>query len=310
MTDKPPTSLVSFPSSHRQHLIIPLSLCHFPSAYSPLLPPRLSRYHGIDLHRPDSRCGFARDARHRVRPFQSLLAAYLEYGPDNEYLVKKTEDKTYKPATKSALKNAANHYEAQREKQAAAVERAETEAEEQAALRTALDKANTVQATEDPSQIAGPLRRSVDDSAQVFRIKVSGRVFRLAKQGGIIFVTLRRGLEHMQCLLAGQLTKTYDALMLVREVPPGLHAPLDRELHADFFKISATAPGGEGAFTNRVPEDRDPNTLLNLRHLALRHGKPNAVMSVRTILESSFLQAYKELRIPKASPPALVQIFK
>lgn len=140
----------------------------------------------------------------------------------------------------------------------------------------------------------------------------------MAKQGGITFVTLRRGLDYMQCLISGQLAKTYDALTLVREtameisgdlweVPSGLHASLDRELHADFFRIIAKAPGGDEAYTNRVPEDGDSNTLLNLRHLALRHQKPSAVMFVRDVLESAFHTAYKELHIKKVSPPALVQ---
>jgi asparaginyl-tRNA synthetase len=57
----------------------------------------------------------------------------------------------------------------------------------------------------------------------------------------------------MQCLLSGKLAKTYDALTLSREtsmeifgelweVPVGAHAPLHRELHADYFRIIAKAP--------------------------------------------------------------------
>lgn len=133
-----------------------------------------------------------------------------------------------------------------------------------------------------------------------------------------MFVTLRRGLGLMQCLLSGQLTKTYDALTLAREtsmeisgelweVPPGLHAPLGRELHADYFRIIAKALGGDESFTNRVPEDGDPSTLLNLRHLALRHDKAAAVMFVRDALENAFHVAYRERNIKKFSPPALVQ---
>lgn len=266
------------------------------------------------------------------QPFQTLSEAYLRYGPDNDYYVRKTDDDGYKPVAKSALKKAARFAEIRHKKQEAATKRLGKEAEEQAALLATLEQAESLKITEDPSlpeakivclaetdsKIIGPLRKSSDSSSKGYRIKVQGRVFRVAKQGGIIFVTLRRGLDYMQCLISGQLAKTYDALTLVREtameisgemweVPPGLHAPLERELHADFFRIIAKAPGGDEAFTNRVPEDGDSNTLLNLRHLALRHEKPSAVMFVRDVLESAFHTAYKELHIKKVSPPALVQ---
>lgn len=265
-------------------------------------------------------------------PFQTLSEAYLRYGPDNDYRVKKRDENEYQAVPKSALKKAAKFAETQRKKQAAATKRLDKEAEAQTALLAALEQAKSLKITEDLSlpearlvslaeidtKIIGPLRKSSDSSTKGYRIKVQGRVFRVAKQGGITFVTLRRGLDHMQCLISGQLAKTYDALTLVREtameilgelweVPSGLHAPLDRELHADFFRIIAKAPGGDEAFTNRVPEDGDPNTLLNLRHLALRHEKPSAVMFVRDVLESAFHTAYKELHIKKVSPPALVQ---
>ena len=122
----------------------------------------------------------------------------------------------------------------------------------------------------------------------------------------------------MQCLLSGTLAKTYDALTLTREtsmeitgelweVPAGFRAPLDRELHADYFRIISKALGGDNSFTNRVPEDGDPSTLLNFRHLALRHDKNTAIMFVRAVLESAFLAAYKEMGVTKVSPPALVQ---
>ena len=140
----------------------------------------------------------------------------------------------------------------------------------------------------------------------------------VAKQGGLVFVTLRRGINTMQCLLSGNLSKTYDALVLSREssmeitgelweVPAGNHAPLGRELRADHFRMIARAPGGEEAFTNRVPEENEASALLDLRHLSLRHDKPSAIMFVRTVVESAFHTTYHELGLKKVSPPALVQ---
>lgn len=88
---------------------------------------------------------------------------------------------------------------------------------------------------------------SQDQTAR--RVCVQGRVHRVAKQGGLIFVTLRRGLNKMQCLLSGQLANTYGAIMLAREtsleisgelwsVPAGVRVPLDRELHADYHILA------------------------------------------------------------------------
>ncbi len=265
-------------------------------------------------------------------PLKNLQEAYIAHGPDNEYQVKKKEEDEYKPAAKSALKKAANYAEQQRKKQDAASKRAEKEAQEEAAREAALEAAKNIKITEDPalpesvlirlgdtdSKLVGLLRKSADEPKEgVLRVRVQGRVQRVAKQGGLVFVTLRRGLELMQCLLSGQLAKTYDTLTLIREtsieitgelweVPADASAPLDRELRADYFRIVAKAPGGDDAFTNRAPE-RDAQSLLNVRHLALRHDKPSAIMYVRDVVEHAFHDAYRELRCKKVSPPALVQ---
>ncbi|KAK7744295.1 hypothetical protein SLS62_010322 [Diatrype stigma] len=265
-------------------------------------------------------------------PLKNLQEAYISHGPDNEFQVKKKGEDEYKPAAKSALKKAASYAEQQRKKQEAAAKRAEKEAQEEAAREAALEAAKSIKITEDPAlpeavlvklnatdpNVIGQLRKSPDEPKEgVLRVRVQGRVQRVAKQGGLVFVTLRRGLDLMQCLLSGQLAKTYDTLTLIREtsmeitgelwqVPADAHAPLDRELRADYFRILAKAPGGDDAFTNRAPE-RDAQSLLNVRHLALRHDKPSAVMYVRDIVEHAFNTTYKELNCKKVSPPALVQ---
>lgn len=266
-------------------------------------------------------------------PFKSLLEAFVRHGVDSDYQVKKKDDEEYKPATKSALKKATTYAAQQRKKLESAAARAKTDAEQEAARLAVLEEAKKIKILDDPSlakpvrislsatdpAIIGRLRKSQDDTQDgVLRVRVQGRVQRVAKQGGLIFVTLRRGLHQMQCLLSGNLSKTYDALTLTREtameitgelweVPTGAHAPLDRELRADYFTIIAKAPGGDDALTTRVPPDGDVQTLLNLRHLTLRHEKPAAIMFVRHVLESSFNTVYEELGCTKVSPPALVQ---
>lgn len=266
-------------------------------------------------------------------PFKTLSEAYIIHGAESEYQVKKKDDEEFKPAAKAAMKKAVNYADQQRKKKEAAAKRAEKESQEEAAREAILEQAKNIKISEDAdlpkavliklaetdSKIIGQLRKKSDEPQEgVVRVRVQGRVQRVAKQGGLVFVTLRRGLDLMQCLLSGTLSKTYDALTLAREtsmevvgelweVPAGAHAPLNRELHADYFRIIAKAPGGDDAMTNRAPEDGDANTLLNLRHLTLRHDKPSAVMFVRDVLESAFHTAYRELQVTKVSPPALVQ---
>ncbi|KAK5074625.1 hypothetical protein LTR16_008969, partial [Cryomyces antarcticus] len=124
----------------------------------------------------------------------------------------------------------------------------------------------------------------------------------------------------MQCVITGQLAKTYDAITLAREtsmeiygemweVPAGAHAPDNRELHVDYYIIHKgwKAPGGEEAITNRVQAKGDPQTLLDLRHLTLRGEVASSVMFVRDAVEFAFHQVYRETRCRKVSPPALVQ---
>ncbi|KAH7313710.1 hypothetical protein B0I35DRAFT_376218 [Stachybotrys elegans] len=264
-------------------------------------------------------------------PFKSLTEAYLLHGADNEYKVKKKGEDEYKDAAKSALKKAVSYADQQRKKKEAAAKRAEKDAQEQAAREAVLEEAKNIKISEDEAlpaavliklgetdpAVIGQLRKS-DSTEGVVRVRIQGRVQRVAKQGGLIFVTLRRGLDLMQCLLSGTLSKTYDALTLQREtsmeivgelweVPAGHNAPLNRELKADYFRIISKAPGGDDAMTNRTPVDGDPQTLLNLRHLTLRHEKPAAIMYVRDAVEDAFHTAYKELNCKKVSPPALVQ---
>lgn len=158
------------------------------------------------------------------------------------------------------------------------------------------------------------------DGGRGTRVRVFGRVHRERKQKDVLFVTLRDGYGFMQCVITGLLAKTYDAVTLTREtsmeitgemweVPPGAHAPGNRELHADFFKVHSgwKAAGGDDAITNRVSENGDPQQLLDLRHLSLRGDKTSAVMFVRDAIEFAFHQTYKEVRCRKVSPPALVQ---
>ena len=147
------------------------------------------------------------------------------------------------------------------------------------------------------------------------RVRVFGRVHRARKQKDMLFMTLRDGYGFLQCILTEELAKCYEALTLtlesaieivgeMQEVPPGAHAPDNRELHADYFRVIpyGKAAGGDEAITNRVSKDTDPSVLLDLRHFTLRGETASALMMVRDAVEWAFNQTYHELRIRKVSP--------
>jgi asparaginyl-tRNA synthetase len=182
-------------------------------------------------------------------PFRTLSQAYLQHSPDDEYEIKKANEDKYKPASKSALKKATSYAAQQKRK---ATNAANNEAAQEAAQQAALAQAKTIKIEEDPSlAVARPIRlndtdpktvgklRETEDDAGVVRVKVHGRVTRVAKQGGLIFVILRRGHHLMQCLLTGQLSKTYDALVLQRETAMEITGELwkvpDGELNTRVF---------------------------------------------------------------------------
>jgi asparaginyl-tRNA synthetase len=128
------------------------------------------------------------------------------------------------------------------------------------------------------------------------------------------------GYGHLQCILQGELTKTYDALTFaqgtslalfgeMRKVPTGQSAPDNRELHVDYYKVIGRSPSDADAITNRVSAQQDPweAAMLDDRHLVLRGDVASSVMKVRSAVEWAFAKAYKELYFTKISPPAFVQ---
>lgn len=180
---------------------------------------------------------------------------------------------------------------------------------------TSLPKAKKIRLDDEDSSI-----KLHTDSQSGTRVQVFGRAQHIRKQKDTIFITLRDGYGKMQCVLSGKFAKTYDAITLTQEtsleilgelweIPAGASAPLNRELHVDYFKIDPTwkAPGGDDAISTRVAPDADPNTKLNLRHLTLRGDTASSIMIVRDAVEFAFNTVYRELRFRKVSPPALVQ---
>lgn len=276
-------------------------------------------------------------------PYKTLGYAVLTRGESVKYKTRKsvtgeiaegadaTSRLEWKDAAKSALKKAVNYAKAQKKKAGKEEEQLALRMKEETARNIVLDEAKKVVLEEDTS-LPKPVKIKLDDTdsqkitlgdgkdVKGTRVRVFGRVHRERRQKEVMFVTLRDGYGYMQVILTGKLAKTYDALTLtretsmeilgeLREVPAGAHAPNDRELHADYYKIHSgwKAAGGDDAITNRVSKDTEHATLLDLRHLTLRGETASKVMIVRDAVEFAFNQVYKELRLRKVSPPALVQ---
>ncbi|PPJ53006.1 hypothetical protein CBER1_11212 [Cercospora berteroae] len=276
-----------------------------------------------------------------AKPYKSLQYAYVQHTDSAEYLVKKAEKDeapSYKPAAKAAMKKAVNYAETQKKKAAKEQELAIREKKLEEERQKVLEESKKIVITEDknlpkatkihlgetrPEVVklgSGERSKEVDYSApnRGTRVRVMGRVHRVRDQKQVLFITLRDGHGYLQCVLTGDLVKTYDALTLTREssveitgemweVPPGAHAPDNRELHADYWKVIGKAPGGEDAITNVVQAKGDPQTLLDRRHLVLRGEQSSAVMFIRDAVEHAFNLKYHELGYVKVSPPALVQ---
>ncbi|KAF2173499.1 hypothetical protein M409DRAFT_15780 [Zasmidium cellare ATCC 36951] len=275
------------------------------------------------------------------KPFKTLQFAYLHNG-EQTYLVKRKEGDeevaTYKPAAKAAMKKAVSYADQQKKKASKEKELAIRQQKEEEERQKVFDEAKKIVIKEDtslPKAVkihlgetrpevvklgSGERPKEVDYSSgdRGTRVRVMGRVHRERKQKEVLFVTLRDGHGYMQCVLTGPLAKTYDALTLTREssmmitgemweVPPGAHAPDNRELHADYFEIVGKAPGGDDAITNVVQAKGDVQTLLDRRHLVLRGETAASVMFVRDAVEHAFNVKYHELGYVKVSPPALVQ---
>ncbi|KAF7512491.1 asparagine--tRNA ligase [Endocarpon pusillum] len=260
-------------------------------------------------------------------PYKTLLHAMIKHAPSAgsiSYLTRKSQTGPvsengdpaarleWKSATKSALKKATNLYEQHVRKQAKSADLVMREKQEAEKRQQVLEEAKAVVIEEDKS-LPQPVRIRLDETdpsvvrlregdAPGTRVRVLGRVHRLRQQKDVIFLTLTDGYA---------LTLTLETSLSIhgemRVVPPQQRAPLDRELHADFFSIIGVAAGDKEAITTRVPKDADPQTLYDNRHLVLRGDTAASVLKVRAGALRAFRQTFQEERLLEVTPPCMVQ---
>ncbi|RKF65123.1 Asparagine--tRNA ligase, cytoplasmic [Erysiphe neolycopersici] len=276
------------------------------------------------------------------RPYKTLAFAYIQENgasQNRKYLSRASitgslEDGAdpndrllWKEPAKSAQKKAQSALEAHKKKLSKQQQIAAQEAEKEAARLANLEEAAKIVLKEDPSlpkalkiKISNKDVKLGEDDVKGSRVQVSGRIHRLRVQKQATFLTLIDGYGHLQCILVGNLTKTFDALTFaqgtaltlfgeMRKVPAGQSAPDDRELHVDHYKVIGRSPSDSEAITNKVSlqQDQWESSMLDNRHLVLRGDSASSLMKVRSALEWAFAKSYKELQFTKISPPAFVQ---
>jgi asparaginyl-tRNA synthetase len=275
------------------------------------------------------------------KPYKSLAFAYIQQGGSEgkNYLSRASttgpvsadgdpaERLVWKYPAKAAVKKAQSALDAHKKKLLKQQQQAVQEAEKEKARLQHLEEAKKIVLKEDPT-LPKAIKITIGDKNVVLgegdskgtRVKVSGRIHRLRQQKQATFLTLIDGYGHLQCVLSGNLTKTYDALTFaqgtsltlfgeMRKVLAGQSAPDNRELHVDYYKVIGRSPSDAEAITNKVSAQQDQweSAMLDNRHLVLRGDVASSVMKVRSAVEWAFAKAYKELRFTKISPPAFVQ---
>ncbi|CAG8960036.1 hypothetical protein HYFRA_00013224 [Hymenoscyphus fraxineus] len=275
------------------------------------------------------------------KPYKSLAYAYIQQGGSEGKSYQSRASTTgpvsadgdpaerlvWKDPAKAAVKKAQSALDAHKKKALKQQQQAAQEEEKEKARLKTLEDAKKIVLTEDASLPKATKITIGDKTVQLgkegvkgARVKVSGRIHRLRQQKQATFITLIDGYGHLQCVLAGDLTKTYDALTFaqgtsltlygeMREVLAGQQAPDSRELHVDYYKVLGSSPSDADAITNRVSAQQDQweSAMLDSRHLVLRGDTASSVMKVRSAVEWAFAKAYREMHFTKISPPAFVQ---
>lgn len=276
------------------------------------------------------------------KPYKSLAFAYIQNfeQPPPTYLTRASvtgplgadEDPSarlaWKDPPKSAVKKAQSALDSHKKKISKQKQAAAADEERKKQRQQVFEDAKKVVIKEDPSLPAAlefsAAKKDIElgeGEKKGARVKIPGRIHRLRPQKHATFITLNDGFGHLQCVLAGDLTKTYDAMTFaqgtslrlygeLRKVPEGQTAPDGRELHVDYYEVIGTAPTEEDAITNKVSSAQNQwdAQMLDNRHLVLRGDHASSLMKIRAAVESAFNRVLEDqMQFVKVSPPALVQ---
>ena len=147
------------------------------------------------------------------------------------------------------------------------------------------------------------------------RVKIYGWVHTLRTQGGLIFINLRDGTgvpAILQCVLAGPLVQTYNAITLHREaavcifgmLKEDARAPGGVELPADYWELVGAS---DGEIENRINRESNVEQLADQRHLVIRQLDSVYILRLRSLIVQCFREHFFDKDFVEVTPPTLVQ---
>jgi len=159
----------------------------------------------------------------------------------------------------------------------------------------------------------------VGDAARFIgkRVLVKGWVQQLRRQGKeMTFIDLRDGtgvIGILQCLLAGVLGQTYEAVTLHREASVAVtgtlvkddRAPSGVELQVDYWELVGSS---DSEIENRFNKQSKEDVKADQRHLIIRsRPKPMRILKLRSIVTQCFRQHFFDKGFVEVTPPTIVQ---
>ncbi len=228
---------------------------------------------------------------------------------------KKSKAQIKKEAKMAAIAERKAKAEAER-----AARDAETSAADAAKRAAMLEEAKKITIANDETKLGAATEISVADIANYVdkRVKMHGWAHKLRRQGGIIFVELRDGTgvpNTVQCVMSGDVAKTYDALTMSREATMYLWGKLASntnkktgqavvELLVDYFELVHPSC----AEIENVYNDKSlPDQLLDQRHLVLRDTRNTYIMRLRSHILQCFREHFYGKGFYEVTPPTIVQ---
>lgn len=224
-------------------------------------------------------------------------------------------EKQWDKPSKSAMKKAVGRWEDEqrkrekaRDKAAVSLESNEKRLEEAKKIRLVLD-----------GKLPLAKKAKIRECKELHgkRINVFAFVHRIRQQRkDLTFLVLRDGTGYLQCVLAGQLCQTYEALTLspessiciygqINKLPEGKTAPGGIELQADYWELIHGAPAG--GVDNVLTVDSSVDVKLDNRHLVLRGENCSAIMRIKAAVTRAMREHFHDKKYTEIFPPTLVQ---
>ncbi|KAI8866303.1 asparaginyl-tRNA synthetase [Ramicandelaber brevisporus] len=263
------------------------------------------------------------------QPYKSVLQVLQARGSDDavvaKILVRKAEGEDYAAVSQAAVKKAKKRIDelakkAKKQQDQPKQQQQQQQLTPEEAERLRIENSKSIKLVQDASLPAAKAIKIRDGTAnRDIRVVIKGWAHNIRFQGkNMMFLVLRDGTGYLQCLLTGNLCKTYDAITLEQEssvtvygvikaLPEGKTAPGNHELVVDYWEVFQAAPGGDDAFASRFNEESDPSTLMDQRHLVLRSETYSGIMKVRARALMAFRTHFDQMGYTEVTPPTLVQ---